>query len=149
LCQRPGLYTPGIATIDFVLFLRRVFFAILLPGTVTVFLPHLIVSSGHAAIQWNFWRSLAILPLALGAAALLWCIWDFAVSGRGTLAPIDPPKELVVRGLRFLIERAPSLLHSDGGSSSVVQNQTVTTPLPPSDECDTETTRSGPIRVAN
>jgi HD superfamily phosphohydrolase YqeK len=26
-------------------------------------------------------------------------VWDFATAGRGTPAPIDPPKELVVRGL--------------------------------------------------
>jgi protein-S-isoprenylcysteine O-methyltransferase Ste14 len=34
-----------------------------------------------------------------GAAGLLWCIWDFFSQGRGTLAPIDPPKHLVVHGL--------------------------------------------------
>ena len=27
------------------------------------------------------------------------CIWEFARSGRGTLAPVDPPCELVVGGL--------------------------------------------------
>lgn len=27
------------------------------------------------------------------------CIWDFARVGRGTLAPVDPPRQLVVRGL--------------------------------------------------
>jgi protein-S-isoprenylcysteine O-methyltransferase Ste14 len=30
---------------------------------------------------------------------LLWCVRDFYVSGRGTLAPWDPPKHLVVVGL--------------------------------------------------
>jgi protein-S-isoprenylcysteine O-methyltransferase Ste14 len=29
----------------------------------------------------------------------LWCAWDFTFAGRGTPAPIDPPKELVVQGL--------------------------------------------------
>ena len=29
----------------------------------------------------------------------LWCVWDFATFGRGTPAPIDAPKCLVVRGL--------------------------------------------------
>ena len=29
----------------------------------------------------------------------LWCAWDFAFAGKGTPAPIDPPKDLVVRGL--------------------------------------------------
>ena len=41
-----------------------------------------------------------------GAAALLWCVWDFASFGRGTPAPIDPPKKLVVRGL-YRIVRNP------------------------------------------
>ena len=34
-----------------------------------------------------------------GAAVLLRCIWEFMVTGRGTLAPVDPPTQLVVRGL--------------------------------------------------
>ena len=40
------------------------------------------------------------LPLiALGTAALLWCVRDFYHSGKGTLAPWAPPRELVVVGL--------------------------------------------------
>jgi protein-S-isoprenylcysteine O-methyltransferase Ste14 len=35
----------------------------------------------------------------IGWAAYFWCAWDFTVAGGGTPAPIDPPKELVVRGL--------------------------------------------------
>jgi protein-S-isoprenylcysteine O-methyltransferase Ste14 len=37
--------------------------------------------------------------MAMGAMVLLWCVRDFLVSGRGTLAPWDPPKRLVVVGL--------------------------------------------------
>ena len=33
-----------------------------------------------------------------GAAIYAWCVWDFAMTGRGTPAPIDAPKKLVVRG---------------------------------------------------
>jgi protein-S-isoprenylcysteine O-methyltransferase Ste14 len=40
-----------------------------------------------------------VLAVALGAALLGACIWEFARSGRGTLAPVDPPRELVVQGL--------------------------------------------------
>ena len=39
------------------------------------------------------------MPLILGAAILLWCVRDFYVSGKGTLAPWDPPKHLVTVGL--------------------------------------------------
>jgi protein-S-isoprenylcysteine O-methyltransferase Ste14 len=81
------------------LFLKSILFAVLLPGTVTVLVPGLIVANGRLEIQWNSWRLLALVPLITGLGILLRCIWDFAVSGRGTLAPIDPPKDLVVRGL--------------------------------------------------
>jgi len=37
--------------------------------------------------------------MLLGAAIYFRCAWDFAFAGRGTPAPIDPPKELVVKGL--------------------------------------------------
>ena len=30
---------------------------------------------------------------------LIWCFWDFLAKGKGTPAPIDPPRELVVSGL--------------------------------------------------
>jgi len=80
------------------LFFKSVLFAILLPGTVTVFVPSLIISKGHLVIHWTSWRVLALVPLIFGVSILLHCVWDFAVSGGGTLAPVDPPKELVVRG---------------------------------------------------
>jgi protein-S-isoprenylcysteine O-methyltransferase Ste14 len=42
----------------------------------------------------------AALPLwVIGLASLLWCAGDFVRKGRGTPAPIDPPKLLVVSGL--------------------------------------------------
>jgi protein-S-isoprenylcysteine O-methyltransferase Ste14 len=46
---------------------------------------------------------LAIVPCILGGAILFRCAWEFAVVGRGTPAPIDPPKSIVVSGLyRFV-----------------------------------------------
>ncbi|MGQ0538133.1 MAG: methyltransferase family protein [Gemmatimonadaceae bacterium] len=36
--------------------------------------------------------------VAVGAILLGACIWEFAHSGRGTLAPVDSPRRLVVRG---------------------------------------------------
>ena len=39
------------------------------------------------------------LPILIGTAIYFWCAWDFTFAGRGTPAPIAPPKELVVRGL--------------------------------------------------
>jgi protein-S-isoprenylcysteine O-methyltransferase Ste14 len=34
----------------------------------------------------------------VGAGVALWCILSFVVLGRGTPAPFDPPRQLVVRG---------------------------------------------------
>jgi protein-S-isoprenylcysteine O-methyltransferase Ste14 len=44
------------------------------------------------------WRWLAAVPSVLGFAVALRCIWDFGWTGRGTPAPMVPPKRLVVVG---------------------------------------------------
>lgn len=38
------------------------------------------------------------LPLLAGTALLLWCALEFYRRGRGTLAPWDPPRALVIAG---------------------------------------------------
>ncbi|TMQ49619.1 MAG: isoprenylcysteine carboxylmethyltransferase family protein [Candidatus Eisenbacteria bacterium] len=43
-------------------------------------------------------RWMGLLPAAIGAAIILSCFRDFAVAGRGTPAPFDPPRGLVTRG---------------------------------------------------
>lgn len=42
----------------------------------------------------------------VGVVGLLWCVRDFFVTGRGTLAPWDPARELVVVGL-YRVSRNP------------------------------------------
>ena len=44
------------------------------------------------------WRWLAALPSVMGFSVALRCVWDFGWKGRGTPAPIAPPKRLVVVG---------------------------------------------------
>jgi protein-S-isoprenylcysteine O-methyltransferase Ste14 len=83
------------------LLIKNILFTILVPGTVAVYLPLRVVTRPPAALSFD-WRPIQIaslLPLLLGAAIYFWCLWDFAVSGRGTPAPIDAPRRLVVRGL--------------------------------------------------
>jgi protein-S-isoprenylcysteine O-methyltransferase Ste14 len=49
------------------------------------------------------WLPFSVPMLGIGICALIWCVRDFYVSGRGTLAPWDPPKRLVIVGLyRFV-----------------------------------------------
>ncbi len=79
--------------------LRTLIFLVLVPGTVLFYIPMAIASSTERLVPLGPLRFLGLGPLALGIAIVLWCARDFAVKGRGTPAPIDPPKELVVRGL--------------------------------------------------
>lgn len=76
-------------------FLKSLAFLILVPGTVVIYVP-LKLSSGGPANAASF----GALPLWLaGAAAVVWCVWDFTFTGRGTPLPLDPPRALVGRGL--------------------------------------------------
>lgn len=49
-------------------------------------------------VETGLFAYLAFPLWAIGGVILLWSFWDFLVKGRGTPAPIDPPKELVVTG---------------------------------------------------
>jgi protein-S-isoprenylcysteine O-methyltransferase Ste14 len=82
------------------LLLRSVFFTFLLPGTVTILIPYWLISSRDAAFSSNrqALHYLGFPLIVIGVAGLLWCIWRFFSEGRGTLAPVDPPKHLVVQG---------------------------------------------------
>ena len=51
-----------------------------------------------AAAGSESWRWLAAIPSVLGFAVALRCVWDFGWTGRGTPAPMAPPKRLVVVG---------------------------------------------------
>ncbi len=64
-----------------------------LPGTVAFLVPVLLAPRGGAPNLFG------LLPMSLGAAMLLWCVRDFYVAGKGTLAPWAPPRHLVTVGL--------------------------------------------------
>jgi protein-S-isoprenylcysteine O-methyltransferase Ste14 len=80
-----------------ILFFKNLLFTLVVPGTVAVYVPLLIAQDCSSASGPLFAVALAVL--ALGGAIYAWCVWDFAAFGRGTPAPIDAPKKLVVRGL--------------------------------------------------
>jgi protein-S-isoprenylcysteine O-methyltransferase Ste14 len=84
-----------------VIALKTLLFTILVPGTVTVLVPYLLLTPGFQLfpVEIGALRILGLPPILLGAMTYLWCAWDFTFIGRGTPAPIDPPKELVVKGL--------------------------------------------------
>ena len=75
---------------------RQVLAAIVLPGTVTIAVPALILD-GDGLGPWTF-AVTGLLLVAAGAAILAWTVVLFARIGRGTLAPWDPTRRLVVAG---------------------------------------------------
>lgn len=80
--------------------LKTIIFTFIVPGTVTVLVPYWLLSSRSApAMNFGLVRFLGVLPILLGTSIYFWCAWVFTFAGRGTPAPIDPPKKLVVRGL--------------------------------------------------
>jgi len=81
--------------------LKTAVFFVLVPGTFAGYIPYrMLARRGLWAIPELGARPAAgAFLIALGIVGLLWCGWHFAVSGRGTPAPFDPPHRLVVQGL--------------------------------------------------
>ncbi|HAL57303.1 MAG TPA: isoprenylcysteine carboxylmethyltransferase family protein [Bacteroidetes bacterium] len=79
---------------------RAVTYATLFIGLVLIYVPDRLLSwSGivrPAAIELQQVAGIAIG--VAGAAVALWCIFTFASIGRGTPAPFDPPRRLVIQG---------------------------------------------------
>jgi len=82
------------------IFARAVTYAALFIGLLLIFLPNRILSSTGiirpSAI--GAWQVAGMLLGASGATLALTCILTFVFVGRGTPAPFDPPRRLVVQG---------------------------------------------------
>jgi protein-S-isoprenylcysteine O-methyltransferase Ste14 len=70
---------------------------VLLPGTVTVLTPALIVWLAGAHIE-PVTAAIGASLILIGFALVAWTVALFVRVGRGTLAPWDPTSRLVVRG---------------------------------------------------
>lgn len=80
-----------------VLLIKNIVFTVVVPATVAVYLPMLMTrgrTPGSGVLA-----ALGCVLVVAGALIYLRCAWDFLAFGRGTPAPIDAPKKLVVRGL--------------------------------------------------
>jgi protein-S-isoprenylcysteine O-methyltransferase Ste14 len=78
------------------MFLRALFAFLVLPGVVAFAVPIVwLIAASHTQVV----QPLGLGVLTVGCIALLWCVRDFYVSGKGTLAPWSPPANLVVVGL--------------------------------------------------
>jgi protein-S-isoprenylcysteine O-methyltransferase Ste14 len=83
------------------LFFRNLVFTILQPGIVVGLIPYLIVRD-QLGQMLSFQQNqpvIGLLVFMIGFAVMIYCIYQFAVDGRGTLSPFDRTKKLVVNGL--------------------------------------------------
>ena len=80
--------------------LKTLIFSILVPGTVAGIIPWLLLQgSGNLLLRIPSIWMIGLLPLLLGVGLYLWCAGAFTFIRKGTPAPIDAPKVLVVQGL--------------------------------------------------
>jgi protein-S-isoprenylcysteine O-methyltransferase Ste14 len=79
---------------------RALAYSALFIGLLLVYLPARLLSwSGFVRPAVFEARQFAGMTVgAAGAALALWCIFTFALAGRGTPLPLDPPRRLVVGG---------------------------------------------------
>ncbi len=77
--------------------LRSLLFLIIAPGMVAGYIPLRLLRWGPG-IETGIFAYLAFPLWLIGGTILLWSFWNFLREGRGTPAPIDPPKELVAVG---------------------------------------------------
>ena len=80
--------------------IRAMVYAALFIGFVLVYLPGRFLSwSGIVApATTGFPRVAGMILVAIGTVIALWCVFTFVFIGKGTPAPFDPPRKLVVRG---------------------------------------------------
>lgn len=90
---------------------KTVLFTIFVPGTVVGLVPYLLATRGPELIEirLGFVRYLGIIPLVAGVSFYLSSAWNFVARGKGTPAPIEPPRLLVTSGL-YRIVRNPMYL---------------------------------------
>ena len=77
--------------------LKSFLFLIVAPGMVAGYIPLGLLRRGPQ-IETGVFAWLALPLWLIGTAILLWSFWNFLKQGRGTPAPVDPPKELVAVG---------------------------------------------------
>lgn len=78
------------------LFPRAVLAFAALPGVVAFVVPFLLAPAGG---EHRAWQRIGLVFIAAGTGLLLWCVRDFYVTGKGTLAPWSPPRRLTTVGL--------------------------------------------------
>ena len=93
---------PGVAMTA----LKTILFFILVPFLCIGMVPLYLVMTERPLFSFGAFRWVALLFWLFGWMVLIWCCRDFIVWGHGTPNPLDPPRELVVKGL-YRVARNP------------------------------------------
>ena len=79
--------------------IRALTYASLFIGLVLVFVPARVLEwSGVVRPEIGTVQIVGIAAAVVGGTLAIWCVLTFALAGKGTPAPFDPPRRLVVRG---------------------------------------------------
>src|SRR5204863_1423206 len=98
--QRVRPRNPNASKVSMFVFVRAFTYAALFIGLLLIYVPARLLSwSGIVRpVAIEVQQVAGTVIGAAGAAVALWCIFTFASFGRGTPAPFDPPRGLVIRG---------------------------------------------------
>jgi protein-S-isoprenylcysteine O-methyltransferase Ste14 len=84
---------------------RHLFAIVVLPVTMTILIPRWLLSGYGIGAMWTADSAIGMIARIAGVMSFLaglvlfgWSLYLFAARGRGTLAPWDPPRKLVVTG---------------------------------------------------
>jgi protein-S-isoprenylcysteine O-methyltransferase Ste14 len=82
------------------IFVRAITYASLFIGFFLVYVPASLLSRAgiNSTAEIGLPQAAGAVLAGFGGALALWCIFTFATRGRGTPAPFDPPRLLVVLG---------------------------------------------------
>ncbi|HEY0242450.1 MAG TPA: methyltransferase, partial [Gemmatimonadaceae bacterium] len=84
---------------------RHLFSIVVLPVTMTILIPRWLLAGYGMRAIWQADSTIGVIGRIAGGFIFLagfalfsWCLYLFAARGKGTLAPWDPPRKLVVSG---------------------------------------------------
>ncbi len=81
------------------IFIKTLAHTLLIPGSVLVFVPYLLVRERDPTLlELDAWQLAGAVWIVVGIVIGSWCTFDFMIRGRGTPNPLDPPKLLVQLG---------------------------------------------------
>jgi len=75
---------------------RNLVFTVVVPGLGGAWLPWRITAGHGHLVSAAGWAAVPVI--VAGAALYGWCVWNFAVVGRGTPGPWDAPSRVVAAG---------------------------------------------------